>query len=98
MNVNPATGEVTIQNAQLSEDSKNSAIQWEENRRRQSIMQREAQRTSLLPHISKGLTSVDEDESEKEHGKERDVREEGANQKLISLKQAGIKVATLQKG
>ena len=99
MNINPATGEVTIQNMQTAENRKNSAAQWEENRRKQSLLQKDTKTTTLLPNIRKALPDVDEDgEGQQQEKGENDGQANGKNKKLVSVKLATIAATKFQKG
>ncbi len=75
MNINPATGEVTVMNSPTGEDRRKSLIQWEEDRRRNSIISRETTRgntfKSMLPSLGEVAPGEETTEEDGENGAEQ---------------------------
>ncbi|XP_065060953.1 uncharacterized protein LOC135688154 isoform X2 [Rhopilema esculentum] len=102
MSINPATGEVIVK---TTDDSRNSAMAWEENRRRHSIIQREGTRGKILPLLKQMLPNVQEGEESQGSASSKaspidDNTKSGSDdvRKFVKLQNAAMAAQNFKKG
>lgn len=97
MNINPAAGEIKMRNAPV--DTRNSAIEWKENRDKRSLHRRENTRGNTFPNIGKTRTNMEGYEERQQLRKDEDSvrsKSEAKSYAITPLRRAAISAAKFQ--